>query len=245
MSELRIRPEVADRLGYYVYLYVDPRGGPPFYVGKGRGGRALSHLSDQAESKKRARLEELRAIGLEPQIEILAHGLRDEATAFRIESAVIDLLGLDTLTNKVHGWHSIQFGRMPLSELAVYYAAKPVKVEIPALLIRINRLYRHNMEPHELYEATRGTWKLGVRRSAAQYAFAVFEGVVREVYRIEHWHPAGSTPYAVRDTAKLKKDRWEFSGSVAEDTIREQYRERSVAAYFRQGQQSPTTYVNC
>ena len=78
---------------------VDPRGGPPFYVGKGKGGRALSHLSDQAESKKRARIEELRALGLEPQIEILAHGLKDEATAFRVESAVIDLLVLDTLTN--------------------------------------------------------------------------------------------------------------------------------------------------
>lgn len=44
-DDLEIRPEVAHRLGYYVYLYIDPRDGQPFYVGKGQGERALSHLS--------------------------------------------------------------------------------------------------------------------------------------------------------------------------------------------------------
>src|SRR5690242_20018084 len=45
VSDLRIRPEVAARLGFYVYLYIDPRTGKPFYVGKGQGSRALAHLS--------------------------------------------------------------------------------------------------------------------------------------------------------------------------------------------------------
>jgi hypothetical protein len=245
-EELHIRPEVAHRLGYYVYLYIDPRNEQPFYVGKGQGGRALSHLSEAAESRKCTRIAELRAQRKEPRIEILAHALRDEETAFRIEAAVIDLFGLDALTNEVRGWRSLQLGPIPLSELTMYYAAKPVTIEVPALLIRINRLYRHNMTPEELYEATRGVWKLGARCTKAQYAFAVFEGVVREVYSIESWHTAATTPYATRDTAQLKTaGRREFLGRVADAGIRDGYVGRSVASHFPQGLQSPVVYVNC
>jgi hypothetical protein len=244
VTDLEIRPEVAARLGYYVYLYIDPRSGKPFYAGKGKGPRALAHLSATAESRKVAILNELRAAGLQPRIDILAHALRDEEMAFRIEAAVIDLLGLNDLTNEVRGWRSIQTGRLPLPELTFYYAAEPCEVLVPALLIRINRLYRHNMTETELYEATRGTWKLGDRRNRARYAFAVFEGIIREAYEIETWHPAGSTAYATRDAAKLKRDRWEFTGNVAA-AIRSEYVGRSVASYFRRGQQLPTVYVNC
>lgn len=245
-DRLQIRPEVAHRLGYYVYLYIDPRDEQPFYVGKGRGDRALSHLSEVAESRKCARIAELWAEGKEPRVDILAHGLRDEETAFRIEAAVIDLFGLDTLTNDVRGWRSLQLGRLPLSELTMYYAATPVEVEVPALLIRINRLYRHNMTPLELYEATRGVWKLGARCTKARYAFAVFEGVVREVYEIESWHPAASTPYVTRDAVKLTTNgRREFVGRVADAAVRDRYFGRSVADYFDRGQQNPVVYVNC
>ncbi|MEA2463630.1 MAG: uncharacterized protein QOJ98_1377 [Acidobacteriota bacterium] len=245
-DDLNIRPEMARRLGYYVYLYVDPRNEQPFYVGKGQGERALSHLSEEAESRKCARIAELRAEGKEPRIDILAHELRDEETAFRIEAAIIDLFGLDVLTNEVRGWRSLQLGRIPLSELTMYYAAKPVSVDVPALLIRINRLYRHNMTPQELYEATRGVWRLGARCTKARYAFAVFEGLVREVYEIESWHPAATTPYTTRDASQLRTaGRREFLGRVADAEIRDAYVGRSVAEYFVQGLQSPVVYVNC
>jgi uncharacterized protein len=243
---LHIRPEVAHRLGYYVYLYVDPRNNQPFYVGKGLGGRALSHLSEKAESRKCAAIAELRAEGKAPRIDILAHGLRDEETAFRIEAAVIDLIGLDELTSEVRGARSLQLGRIPLRELTMYYAAKPVDVEVPALLIRINRLYRHNMTPQELYEATRGVWKLGPRCTKARYAFAVFEGLVREVYAIESWHPAATTPYTTRDASQLTTNgRREFLGRIADASVRDAYVGRSVARQFPQGLQNPVVYVNC
>lgn len=246
MDELRIPPEVAHRLGYYVYLYIDPRDDRPFYVGKGQRERALSHLSEEAESRKCARIAELRAIGIEPRIDVLAHGLRDEETAFRIEAAVIDLFGLDVLTNEVRGWRSLQLGRIPLAELTMYYAATPVTVEVPALLIRINRLYRHNMSPQELYEATRGVWKVGARSEKARYAFAVFDGLVREVYEIDSWHSAATTPYATRDASQLKTaGRREFLGRVADATVRDVYVGRSVADTFTRGLQSPVKYVNC
>ena len=59
-TETRIPPEVAERLGHYVYLYVDPRTEQIFYVGKGQGQRVLSHLSAVGESRKAQILSELR-----------------------------------------------------------------------------------------------------------------------------------------------------------------------------------------
>jgi len=242
----RIPPEVADRLGYYVYLYVDPRSGQPFYVGKGQGQRVLSHLSASGESRKARVIQELNAMGQKPRLDILAHRLDSEETALRIEAAVIDLLGLDKLTNLVSGWRSVQLGMMPLSELIVYYAAKPVTIDDPVLLIRINRLYRHGMSDEELYEATRGLWKLGARKNGAKYALAVFEGVVREIYRIKKWHPAGTLPYTTGIHKRLDyKGRCEFEAEIAPDEVRNKYLDRSVAAYFRKGLQAPVLYEHC
>lgn len=244
MSDPVIPPEVARHLGYYVYLYVDPRDDQPFYVGKGVRRRVLAHLDEERESRKRQRIDELREAGLTPRLEILTHGLKDQEAALRIEAAVIDLFGLGSLTNAVRGWKSVQFGRLPLEELVTYYAAKPVKIIDPALLIRINKQYRHNMTPLELYEATRGVWRLGRRREGATYALAVFEGVVRAVYDIDSWRPAGSTPYETRDNVH-KEGRWEFLGKEAAPVVRDRYHGRKVARYFRQGAQSPVVYVNC
>lgn len=236
---------VAERLGNYVYLYVDPRNGRPFYVGKGKGERVLAHFDDMRDSDKTYIIAELLAAGLTPRLDILAHGLKDEETAFRVEAAAIDLLGLGELANQVRGWKSLQTGRMTLDELIGYYAAKPVTVIHPALLIRVNKLYRHNMSQLELYEITRGIWKLGERRNHVRYALAVFEGVVREVYEIQGWYHALTTSYTTRDLAERDANgRWEFEGIRAPDDIRNRYYLGSVRAYFRRGNQSPVVYVN-
>jgi hypothetical protein len=75
---------------------------------------------------------------------------------------------------------------------------------------------------------------------------AVNKGVVREVYRIIQWHPAGSLTYRTRDIADVRvPGRWEFEGHVAEPTMRMRYIDQSVAQYFQGGSQNPVTYVNC
>jgi len=190
---------------------------------------------------------ELLRAGPTPRIDILAHGLRDEETAFRVEAAVIDALGLERLLNRVRGWRSIELGRMPLRQLVVYYDAEPVRVRHPAVLIRINQRYQHGMSDTALYEATRGVWRLSDERAkGARYALAIFEGVVREVYEIQAWHRAGSTKYETRGKDDLvDPERIEFTGSVAAGAIRGVYLDRSVEAYFRRGAQSPVVYVNC
>jgi uncharacterized protein len=234
MALKRFSPQVAEKLKYYVYLYIDPNDGRIFYVGKGQGNRVFAHLDDRQESRKVQRLDQLRAQGQEPIIEIVVHGLQDELIALRIEAAVIDLLGQRQLTNAIRGWGSRLVGRMEVSELVSQYEAIPVAVSEPAILIRINQLYRSSMSPTALYEATHGVWKLGVRRQQAHYALAVFQGVVKAVYRIESWHPAGTTPYETRLPEQVDAPgRWEFVGEPAEAQLLEKYVGKSVASILR------------
>jgi hypothetical protein len=246
MSHQEFTPRVIEKLGYYIYLYIDPRDGTIFYVRKGQGNRAVAHLADASESRKVARIREIRDASLEPSIEILVHNLPDETAALRIESVVIDLLGLDKLTNQVQGWHNGVVGRMPGEAIAALYGARPATVAEPALLIRINRLYRYGMTAEQLCEATRGVWKLSARRARARYAFAVYQGVVREVYQIDRWQPADTLTYHTRDAADLRRTgRWEFEGSPAETAVREKYIDQLVSQYFTGSAQNPITYVNC
>ncbi len=115
----------------------------------------------------------------------------------------------------------------------------------PALLIRIAKLYRPGMTPEQLYEATRGVWKLGRDKDAAEYALSVANGIVQEVYAVGAWHEAGSTPYATRPTSQVAiPGRWEFTGSIAPAAVREKYLGQSVAHLFKKGNVSPVNYVN-
>lgn len=242
----KIPPAIARKLGHYVYLYVNPLDDSVFYVGKGKGVRALAHLDDEEKQGVAEIIREIRASGEEPRIEILAHGLSSANAALQVESAAIDLLGLDKLANAVRGWRSAKFGRMPLDELAAHYSRRRANIREPAILIRINKLYRYGMSDAELYDATRSAWKVGHRRrERAEFAFAVFEGVVREVYSIAHWLPAGST-FKVRskDRAAEREGRWEFVGVIAESAVRDRYINRYVGHFFSQGAQNPISYVN-
>jgi len=242
--ENHLPPGVAENLGHYVYLYIDPDSGEPFYVGKGVGERVLSHLADDQDSEKTRKIHALRESGRLPKLEILAHGLRDDETAFRVEAAVIDALGIGSLTNRVSGWKSLQVGRMSLDDLVGFYAAKPAKITYPVLLIRINKLFRKGMTERELYEATRGIWRVGPRRNHVQYSFAVFHGLVREVYAVNRWFPANTLKYKTRDlSSRDLTGRWEFEGNPAPPDIRLSYINRSVKEYFKPGNQSPVVYV--
>ena len=217
----------------------------PFYVGKGQARIVLSHLSPRRNPED----TDPQGIG---QTRIAAthrnspHALPSEEAALRIEAAVIDLCGLDKLANLVSGWRSIQLGKISLKELIYYYAAEPVRVVDAVVLIRINRLYRHGMSEEELYDATRSCWKLSSRRERAKYAFSVFEGVVREVYAIDAWHKGGTTPCKTRihTNPRYEGGRREFTGRVAEESVRSRYFGGSVAAYFPRGLCAPVKYVN-
>jgi hypothetical protein len=111
-------PDVERHLGSYVYLLVDPRDGRVFYVGKGEGGRCFQHLAEARTTRadslgdytKLRTIREIEASGRAVRIDILRHGLTPEE-ALVVESAAIDLLGLDDLANRVRGRHSRDLGR--------------------------------------------------------------------------------------------------------------------------------------
>ena len=202
-------------------------------------------MSAAGESRKNAVIEDILAAGCRPQIDIAQHRLPNEEAALRIEAALIDMLGLVVLTNEVHGWRRKYQGRASLYDLIGEYG-RPLDIEDPAILIRINKLYKPDMSKRDLYEATRGIWKVGRRRSRARLAMAVFRGVVWEVYEIMEWHPAGTTPYEFRTFSMAEcSGRWEFVGRLAPDGIREKYQLGNVSQHLSNKAQNPITYVCC
>ncbi len=125
-----------------------------------------------------------------------------------------------------------------------------IEISENVILIRINQLYHENITEEELYEATRGIWRVGIRRENADYAFSVFKGEVKEVFAIKSWFPACTLPYKTRNLqdaiSKVKiEGRWEFKGELAEDNIRNKYIEISVKHYLPYGASNPITYINC
>lgn len=47
---MNITHDLENTLKYYVYVYIDPRNGEPFYIGRGKGNRMFSHLDDPSDT---------------------------------------------------------------------------------------------------------------------------------------------------------------------------------------------------
>lgn len=111
------------------------------------------------------------------------------------------------------------------------------------IAIKINQAYRENMTELELYEITRGYWKIDAKRAEkADYVFSVYKGIIKEVYKIKEWLPAGTIPRSTLPDAKVPTDRYEFVGEVAEEAIRNKYIEKSIANLYRKGEANPIKY---
>lgn len=121
-----------------------------------------------------------------------------------------------------------------------------MEIRHKVVLIRIAKTYHVDITDEGLYEATRGVWRVGVRREGAEYAVAVFNDQILEVYAIDSWQPAGTDIYKTRTfTQKTLEGRSEFVGHIATSEIRQQYLDQSVSEHFRKGQQNPIRYLNC
>ncbi|MDE7366232.1 MAG: hypothetical protein K2N24_02630, partial [Lachnospiraceae bacterium] len=109
------------------------------------------------------------------------------------------------------------------------------------IIFRITK-YQSVMSATEIYDLTRRCWKINVERARkADLAFAVNEGIVLEVYRIDEWVPGHSTYNSIPVSDEIKRrdkqqGRWEFVGHVAED-IREKYVGKNVSVFFKRGNQ--------
>jgi len=81
---------------YYIYFLIDPRTDQPFYVGKGKKGRAKSHLKETQETtiniRKYNKIQSILKEGLEPKIVYYAVDL-SEQTAYDMEASLIKKYG--------------------------------------------------------------------------------------------------------------------------------------------------------
>lgn len=223
---------VSERIGYYVYLLKDPRNDSIFYVGKGKYNRLFQHvqcaLENATENDKYNLIREIHKGGKEVEHFILRHGL-EEKLSLEIESTVIDLLGIENLTNSIKGHDTWERGLKTVDEVFQHYDAKAVTFDEPCIIININRLFTRGITAQKLYDSTRSSWVVGTRRDKAKYAIASYRGLVREVYEIVKWQPNG--------------DRWEFIGKVADDKIRDKYLNQSLENYIKKGGQNPIRYT--
>jgi len=197
----------------------------------------LKELSKKTDSKSKLlkELDEKKLLTLD----ILAHGL-DKDNVLTVESACIDLIGIENLENKQKG-HGDNVKRIPIDELYNQINKEYIKVlpEHSGVAILINRDYRAHFDELETFEITRGVWRKSQKTIAenlkAKLAYAVHNGVVKEVYEIHNWVPAGTQQYFTRDVNERfiknlpgKEKYFEFVGRKAPDKIRELYKGKII-----------------
>lgn len=225
---------VIEQIGCYVYFLRDPSTGEVFYVGKGTGNRVFEHvtcaLTNAAESEKLDRIRAIERSGNSVEHFILRHGLTNSG-AIDVEAAVIDFIGIPNLSNLQGGHYSTDFGIKTTDEVIAMYSAPPFETNEPVLLININKLFDRDMTAAEVYDATRKSWVLGPKRNKAKYAIATYRGLTREVYQINDWYQVG--------------DRWAFNGQIADESIRNALRYKSIAHLAKRGAANPIRYINC
>ncbi len=247
-GETRFAPGVADQLGTYVYLLVDPRTGRPFHVGRGRGDRCFRHVAaargDVASADGEAdgaagttdfagldRIRQVENHGRPVRIDVLRYGLSpDEARL--VEAATVDALGLP-------GPAKLGSQRTPAAELSARLAKRAkFKRAHQVVLLRVGPTGSVTE-----YEAVRHHWRIGQRwvdldsPRSPQWAVVVAGDLVASVYRIEGWEPAA-------DGTGTAGDRYSFVG-FPDPELERRYGGRSVAAYLGSGAPSPVTYVWC
>ena len=240
---------VIEKIGYYVYRLVDPRDGQTFYVGKGTGNRIFQHVAEaltlrDQSSLKLERIRDIELSGNRVRYVIHRHRL-SEAEAFLVEGALID--AYEELTNLQLGHDAHVCGATTVDDLIALYDEDEALIDVPAVLLNLNRQYDRNLTSEEIYERTRGYWVMNpTRHSAVRFAMAVSDGIIREVYEIDGWVSQRASEIVESelrrsDTSQTTSAiRWSFQGKVARDI-----RERFIGKTVQAGSQNPVRWMNC
>jgi uncharacterized protein len=128
-----------------------------------------------------------------------------------------------------------------------------LRIDEPVIAININKQYPHVKSAEDLYHCTRGIWRLSRQRAErAKYAFAVYQGVIKEVYEIDRWIPASNETreyWHKREKTQGKyfppevhDGRSEFIGKLAPEVIRKKYVGQRMPVRHSQ---NPIRYINC
>jgi hypothetical protein len=238
----KLSQSTIEQLKSYVYILKDPGTRIPFYVGKGQGDRinnhvkwALEHKLDKSE--KIRTIKDILALEKEVELTIVRHGMNGDE-AYEVESALIDFIGIEYLTNQVRGHDSAERGLMSVHDIELKYQAEPAEFSSPALLININNSkYDKGLSDEELYEATRKHWVVDINKvRKIPIVCAIFHGLIREVYEVSDWY------HSPEEHGVVSKRSY-FLGAIATPEIRDKYLDKSIIKYVKKGSQNPIKYV--
>ena len=234
------KQSVIESLGHYVYCLVDPRDNRIFYIGEGCGNRVLNHahdaLNENLQSLKLDTIRDIIAQGMDVEYYIIRHGMAQDV-AFIVESVLIDLLTYEPfnlesiLTNIQSGHHQWDRGIKTIDEINTLYDCTNIEPypDDKLILININKTYVTG-ERGSIYEATRKYWRLnGGRAKLATHVLAVYQGVVRAVFKPTKWYPSEEYP-----------GRWEFDGI---EMVGSSYLNKNTRNIVP-GSQNPIAYYN-
>lgn len=235
-------PFIAEAIGAYVYVLIDPRDQRPFYIGKGNGNRVFQHAEAAMNNPLPGeKIEKIRAIiesGLPVSHLILRHALTDQA-AFEVECALIDFCSVldHSLTNIVSGHHSLAAGVMTTDEITRKFSADPLdSIEEGFVLININKTYRKAKGQTSYYEATRKAWAIkDARIPRLKYALSEYKGFIVDVFEISDWYQVPAVDRNGKHT-----QRWAFNGKQAMPDVRLRYFNKRVIK--RPGAANPIRY---
>ena len=137
------------------------------------------------------------------------------------------------LANEVTGHHQWDRGIKTVDEIEQTYAAEPLVInpDDRILCLNLNRSY-HKGE--DIYEITRGWWKLSASRiKKVNVVLGICNGIVRGVYRPfpDSWEEATD-----------RKGRWGFIGEEIKDSP---YRNKDARGVVEFGAGNPVKYINC
>jgi hypothetical protein len=130
---------------------------------------------------------------------------------------------------------------------------KSAKIDEAFVAINIAKQYPHVKNAEDLYNCTRGLWRLSKQRAEkAKYAFAVYKRIIKEVYEIHQWvswdvHTSEFWVQKLKSQGtdldpKINEGRYQFIGEVASDVIRDKYIGRELPEAHAQ---NPIRYFNC
>ena len=109
------------------------------------------------------------------------------------------------------------------------------------IIIKINKSYAPGMSGAELYDVTRGCWRISIPyASQADYALAVAYGEVVEVYKISGWFKASEEKRTtIEYDPEKEKGRIIFKGVIASEEIRQKYIGKNVKGLYKRGEANP------
>ena len=250
MRKYQLSQSTIEKIDYYVYVLIDPRNWENFYVWKGKNNRINDHIKgifkeNKKESEKNKRIDEIIKSWKKVKQVIVKHWLSSWDEAFKIESAIIDILLWEgyKLTNIVK-WHwSEETWIMDLEDIKIKYEAENAIFDKDLIiLININVLYKKDMSYDEIYEATRRSWPISTKNAnKVKFACCVYRWIIREVFEITQ--PRKIDQERCQRNPE-KKPRYMFTWKLAWEEIRNKYLHKSVRDYWKQWAQMPIKYVN-